>query len=116
MTPTDFQVTCSKDKVKPLFEPRVLSVQNLLTLHLINTNLGAGVAPNKWMIPIDFSSHVQRSRSNPLLSSLYILIPRLLPSDRFCFYRKDKLEFCTMEGIYVSEAFLVESKRYFFKN
>ena len=31
-----------------------------------------------------------------LLSTWYILIPCLLDSGRFCFYRKDKPEFCTM--------------------
>ena len=31
-----------------------------------------------------------------LLSTLYILISCLLASDRFCFYREDKPEFCTM--------------------
>ena len=57
-----------------------------------------------------FKSHVQRSRSNyssePNVLST-ILIPCLLALDRFCFYREDKPEFCTMVGIYVSETFLV---------
>ena len=61
------------------------------------------------MIPIDFQAHVQRSRSNhsfepSVLSTLYILIPCLLASDRICFYREDKPKFC---AIYVSETFLV---------
>ena len=42
-----------------------------------------------------------------MLSTLYILIPRLLASDRFCFYREDKPKFCTMGGIDVTETFLV---------
>ena len=42
-----------------------------------------------------------------VLSTIYILIPCLLALDRFCFYREDKPEFCTMGGIYVSETFLV---------
>ena len=59
-----------------------------------------------------FRSHVQRSRSNysfepSVLSTLYILIPWLLALYRFCFYREDKPEFCTMGGIDVSETFLV---------
>ena len=57
-------------------------------------------------------SHVQKSRSNyssePSVLST-ILIPCLLALDRFCFYREDKPEFCTMGGIYVSETFLVHS-------
>ena len=65
------------------------------------------------MIPIDFRSPVQKSRSNhsfepTVLSTLYILIPCLLASDRFCFYREDKPEFCTMGVIFVSETFLVK--------
>ena len=103
MIPIDFQVTCSKVKVKLLFsahcvvrsiafDPFTWSVLYLMQglpsmckwsllifrshvqrsnhkvnifwpLHLINTKLGAGVAPNKYMIPI-FRSHVQRSRLN----------------------------------------------------
>ena len=55
-------------------------------------------------------SHVQRSRSNyssePSVLST-ILIPCLLALDRFCFYREDKPEFCTMGGKDVSETFLV---------
>ena len=35
------------------------------------------------------------------------LIPWLLALYRFCIYREDKPEFCTMGGIYVSETFLV---------
>ena len=42
-----------------------------------------------------------------LLSTLYILIPWLLALYRFCFYREDQPEFCTMGGIDVSETFLV---------
>ena len=35
------------------------------------------------------------------------LIPCLLALDRFCSFRGDKPEFCTMGGIYVSETFFV---------
>ena len=66
---------------------------------------------SRWSLLI-FRSHVQRSRSNypfepSVLSTLYILIPCFLASDRFCFYRENKSEFCTMGGIYVSKTFLV---------
>ena len=66
---------------------------------------------SRWSLLI-FRSHVQRSRSNysfepSVLSTLCILIPWLLASYRFCFYREDKPEFCTMGGIDVSETFLV---------
>ena len=86
MTPIDFQVTCSKVKVN-IFWP----------LHLNNTKL-QGLHPiSRWSLFI-FRSHVQRSRSNysfetSVLSTLYILIPWLLASYRFCFYREDKPEF-----------------------
>ena len=75
-------------------------------------NLVQGLSSmSKWSLLI-FRSHVQRSRSNhsfepSVLSTLYILIHCLLVLDRFCFYREDKPEFCTMGGIYVSETFLV---------
>ena len=36
----------------------VVSAQYLLTLQLINTKLGAGVALNELMIPIDFQGHM----------------------------------------------------------
>ena len=57
---------------------------------------------SRWSLLI-FRSHVHRSRSNhsfepSVLSTLYILIPCLIASDRFCFYREDKPEFCTMGG------------------
>ena len=42
-----------------------------------------------------------------VLSTIYILIPWLLASYRFCFYRDDKPEFSPMGGIDVSETFLV---------
>ena len=97
---------CSKVKVKPLFwaqcvvcsisfDPFTWSIPNLVQkLRPIS----------RWSLLI-FGSHVQSSRSNhssqsTVLSTLYILIPCLLASDRFCFYREDKPEFCTM-GAYV---------------
>ena len=66
---------------------------------------------SRWSLLV-FRSHVQRSRSNysfepSLLSTLYILIPCLLASDRFCFYREDKPKFCAMGDKDVSETFLV---------
>ena len=71
---------------------------------------------SRWSLLI-FRSHVQRSRSNhsfepSVLSPWYILIPCLLALDRFCFYREDKPEFCTMGGIYVSETFLALKNPY----
>ena len=42
-----------------------------------------------------------------MLSAQYLLIPFLLASERFCFYREDTPELCTMGSIYVSETFLV---------
>ena len=114
MIPIDFQVTCSKVKVKLLFsahcvvrsisfDPFIWSIPNLVQ----------GLM--SWWSLLIFRSRVQRSRSNhsfdpSVLSTLYILIPCLLASDRFCFYREDKPKFCTREGIYVSELFLVFSK------
>ena len=64
------------------------------------------------MIPIDFQGHMfkgqgQTTLEPTVLPTIYILIPCLLALDRFCFYREDKPEFCTMGGIYVSETFLV---------
>ena len=50
MIPFDFQVTCSKVKVKSLCCP----LNIFWPLHLINTKLGAGFEPNKYMIPIHF--------------------------------------------------------------
>ena len=113
MVPIDFQVTCSKVKVKPLFsahcvvrsiyfDPFIWSIPNLVQ----------GLPSiSRWSLLI-FWSHSQRSRSNhsfepSVLSTLYIWIPCLLASDRFCFYREDKHEFFAMGGIYVSETFLV---------
>ena len=54
-----------------------------------------------------FKGQGQTTLEPSVLSTLYILIPCLLASDRFCFYREDKPDFGTMEGIYVSETFLV---------
>ena len=55
---------------------------------------------SRWSLLI-FRSHVQKSESNhsfepSVLSTLYIFIPCLLASDRFCFYREDRPEFCKM--------------------
>ena len=76
-------------------------------------NLVQGLHPiSRWSLFI-FRSNVQRSRLNysfepSVLSTLYILIPWLL-AYRFCFYREEKPEFCSMGGIlvYVSETFLI---------
>ena len=64
---------------------------------------------SRWSLLI-FRSHVQRSRSKhsfepSVLSTLYIWIPCLLALDRFCFYREDKPEFCTIS---VSETIVVK--------
>ena len=111
----DFQVTCSKVKVKPLssahcvvrsisFDPFTWSIPNLVQwLPLMS----------RWSLLI-FRSHVQRARSNhsfesSVLSTLYILIPCLLGSDRFCFYREDKPAFCTMGAYMFLKHFLLTS-------
>ena len=84
------------------FDPFTWSIPNLVQgLPLMS----------RWSLLI-FRSHVQRSRSNysfepSVLSTLYFLIHWLPASYRFCFYREDKPEFCTMGGIDVSETFLV---------
>ena len=84
------------------FDPFTWSLQNSVQgLHQIS----------RWSL-FSCRSHVQRSRSNysfepSVLSTLYILISWLLASYRFCFFREDKPEFCTMGGIDVSETFLV---------
>ena len=75
-------------------------------------NLVQGLRPiSRWSLLI-FRSHVSRSRSNysfepNVFSILYSLIPCVLASDRFCFYREDKPEFCSMGSVYVSETFLI---------
>ena len=113
MIPIDFQVTCSKVKVKPLFsdhcvvrsisfDPFTWSIPNLVQ------RLSS---MSRWSLMI-FRSHVQRSRSNhsfepSMLSNLYILIPCLLALDRFCFYREDKPEFGTMGAYMFLKHFLV---------
>ena len=113
MIPIDFQVTCSKVKVKPLFSAHcvVCSISfDPFTWSIPNLVQGLP-SMSRWSLLI-FRSRVQKSRSNhsfepSVLSSQYILIPCLLVLDRLCFYREDKPEFCTMGGIYVSETFLV---------
>ena len=72
---------------------QVLSAQYFLTPSLDQYQTWCRVS--RWSLLI-FRSHVQRSRSNhsfepSVLSTLYILIPCLLASDRICFYREDKL-------------------------
>ena len=84
------------------FDPVTWSIPNLV--HGLRLT-------SRWSLLI-FRSHVQRSRLNhsfepSVLSTLYILIPRLLASNSLCFYREDKPEFCTMGEIYDSETFLV---------
>ena len=91
------------------FDPFTWSIPNLVQ-GLLSTS--------RWSLLI-FRSHVERSRSNhssqpSVLSTLYILIPCLLTSDRFCFYREDKPKFCTMGGICVSETFLVIDRLYLY--
>ena len=104
MIPIDFQVTWSKVKVKPLFSAHcvVRSIFfNPFTWSI--PNLVQGLHPiSCWSLFI-FRSRVQRSRSNysfepSVLSTLYILIAWLLALYRFCFYREDRPEFCTMGG------------------
>ena len=97
-------------------QPMVLSAQYLLTPSLDLYQTWCRGWPQWVDDPYWFTrSHVQRSRSNfssepSVLSTIYILIPCLLALDRFSFYREDKPEFCSMGGIYVSEAFLVTNK------
>ena len=112
MIPIDFQVTCSKVKVKPLFSAHcVFRSISLEPFTWSIPNLVKGL-PSMciWSLLI-FRSHVQRSRSiysfePSVLSTLYILIPWLHALYRFCFYREDKPEFCNMGGIDVSKTFL----------
>ena len=54
-----------------------------------------------------FKGQGQTTLLNPVCCPLYILIPWLLASYRFCFYREDKPENCTMGGIDVSETFVL---------
>ena len=105
MIPIDSQVTCSKVRVKPLLSPLCCPFKIFWPFTWSVPNLVQGLPSlSKWSLLI-FKSHVQRPRSNhsfypSVLSTLYILIPCLLASDRFCFYREDKPEFCTM-GVYM---------------
>ena len=100
-----------KLKLKPLFSAQcvVSSISfDLFTWSI--PNLVQGLTSMSRLSLSIFRAHVQRSKSNysskPSVLST-ILIPCLLALDRFCFYREDKPEFCTMGGIYVSETFLV---------
>ena len=95
MIPIDFQVTCSKVKVKPLFSAH--SVVRSISYDPFTwsiPNLVQGLpSMSRWSLLI-FRSPVQRSRSNhyfepSVLFTLYILIPCLLALDRFCFYREE---------------------------
>ena len=101
---------CRPSVVRSLsFDPFTWSIPNLVQ--------GLPSA-SRWSLLI-FRSHVQRPRSNhssqpSVLSNLYILIPCLLTSNSFCFYRKDKPKFCTMGGICVSETFLVIDRLYLY--
>ena len=70
------------------FDPFTWSIPNLVQgLLLIN-----------WFSGHMFKGQGQTTREPSVLSTLYILIPCLLASDRFFFYREDKPEFGTMEG------------------
>ena len=137
MVPIDFQVTCSKVKVKPLCCP----LNIFWSLHQINNLVQGLPSMSRWSLwfsghmfkgqgqttllahcvvrsifltpslnwcrgcpqwvdsPYWFSGHDQRSRSNhsfepTVLFAQYLLIPCLLASDRFFFYREDTPEFC----------------------
>ena len=69
------------------FDPFTWSIPNLVQgLHPIS----------RWSLLIFRSNH----SFEPSVLPLYILIPCLLDLDRFCFYREDKSEFCTM-GAYM---------------
>ena len=103
MIPIDFQVTCSKVKVKPLFSAHcvVCSISfDPFTWSI--SNLVQGL-PSEWVDdPYWFSGHMFKGQGQTtVLSAQYLLIPCLLASDRFCFYREDKPEFCTKGGIYM---------------
>ena len=94
-------------------QPTVLSTQYLLTPSLDQYQIWCRGCPQWVDDPYWFSGHMfkgqgQTTLEPSVLSTLYILIPCLLALDRFCFYREDKLEFCTMGGLYVSETFLVQ--------
>ena len=70
-------------------------------------------AVNQWVDdPYWFSGHIfkgqgQTTLLSPVCCPLYIFFPWLLASYRFCFYREDKPEFCTVGCIDVFETFLV---------
>ena len=54
-----------------------------------------------------FKGQGQTTLEPSVLSALYILIPCLLAVDRFCFYRKDEPEFCTMGAYMFLKHFLL---------
>ena len=86
----------------------VLSAQYLLTPSLDQYQTWCRRCSQWVNDPYWFSSHMFKGQGQTtVLSTLYILIPCLLASDSFCFYREDKPEFCTMGDIFVSETFLV---------
>ena len=106
VTHFDFQVTCLKVKVKPrLWVHCVIRSISFDPFTWLIPNLVQGLRlRSRWSQSI-FRSHVQMSRSNhsfepSVISTLYIVIPCLLPSDRFCFYREDTPGCCTM-GAYL---------------
>ena len=69
MIPIDFQVTCSKVKVKSLLSSVCCQLNIFWPLHLINSKLGAWVALNEWMIPIDLQVTCLKVKVKPLFLS-----------------------------------------------
>ena len=108
MIPIDFQFTCSKVKVIPLFSAHC--VDRSISFDRFTwsiPNLVQGFP--QWVDdPYWFSGHMFKGQGQTnLLSTLYIWILWLLALYRFCFYREDKREICTKGGIDVSETFFV---------
>ena len=115
MVPIDFQVTCSKVNIRSLFWAQfVVCSISFDPFTCLIPNVVQGLLPiSRWLLLI-FWPHVQRSRSNhssqpTMLSTLYILIPCLLASDSFCFYREEIILNFAPWGAYISEKFLVRS-------
>ena len=86
-----------------LLSPLCCPVNIFWPLHLINTKTWCRGCPQWVDDPYWFSDHMFKGQGQTtLLSTFYIFITCLLASDRFCSYREDKPEFCTMGGIDVS--------------
>ena len=90
MIPNDFQITCSKVKVKPLFSAHcvVCSISFDPFTWSIPILVQGLPSISRWFLLI-FRSHVQRSRSNhssqpTVLSAQYLLTPSLDEYQTWC--------------------------------